>query len=134
MAAISSISTLITLMRDRNNFFIWRKSPVVTRYIRLPPLFPISILQKQLQIYMLSQMPLKNGCNNFYFDPYNLDKNRNHFLIWCHFSVVAQYILEAPLFPISMFQKQLQIYLLFQMSLNNGCNDLYFHPYNLHSG
>ena len=34
-------------------------------------------------------------------------------------------------FPISILEKQLETNLLFQMSLRNGFNKLYFHHYNL---
>ena len=37
-----------------------------------PPLFPITILQKQLEIYWLFQKLLKNSCNNLYFHFYTL--------------------------------------------------------------
>ena len=37
------------------------------------PTFPISILQRQLKIYMLFQKSKKNACNNLYFYPYAFD-------------------------------------------------------------
>ena len=43
---------------------------------RGPVLFPISILQKQLEIYLLFQKAPKNGCNNFYFHLYIFDMSR----------------------------------------------------------
>ena len=38
------------------------------------PFFLISILQKQLEIYLLFQMLLKNGCSNLYFYSYTFDE------------------------------------------------------------
>ena len=35
--------------------------------------FPISILQKQRQNYLLFGKSLKNDCNNLYFNPYTFD-------------------------------------------------------------
>ena len=38
---------------------------------------------------------------------------------------------QPQLFPISILQKQLKIHLLFEMSPKYGCNNLYYHPFNL---
>ena len=36
--------------------------------------FPISILQKKLNIFLLFRMSLKNGSDNLYFHSYNFDE------------------------------------------------------------
>ena len=56
-----------------------------------------------------------------------LFSNQTH--IWCQFSVVARWLRQLPFFPISVLQNQLKSYLLFQKSLKNGSNNLYFFPY-----
>ena len=38
------------------------------------PFFQISILQKPLQVYLLFQISMKNGCNNFFFHLYTFDE------------------------------------------------------------
>ena len=45
--------------------------------------------------------------------------------IFCRGSITP----STPFPPISILQKQLKTYLLFQKSLNNGCNNLNFHFY-----
>ena len=47
--------------------------------IRQCPLFPVSILQKQRQIYLLFQKSLKNDCSNLYFYLYNFNKSYKFF-------------------------------------------------------
>ena len=37
---------------------------------------------------------------------------------------------STPTFPNTNNNKQLKIYLLFQKSQKNGCNNLYYHPYS----
>ena len=63
MTAIMSIFTVNPLKLPSNQVHIWWQ----------PLLFPISILQKQLKIYLLFQKSLKNVCNILYFCPYTFD-------------------------------------------------------------
>ena len=37
---------------------------------------------------------------------------------------------STPTFPNNNLKKQLKIYLLFKKSQENGCNNLYYHPYS----
>ena len=52
--------------------------------------------------------------------------------IWCQFPVAAWQLRQSPFFQIPISKKELEIYLLFQKSQKNGCNNLYHHPYFLH--
>ena len=105
-------------------------------------------LTKIIKKLLLFQMSLKNDCINLYFHPYNLDerqKSLSYLTSLSHRSLVntsthtfpntnlTKTINNLPippiLSPIPILQKQLTIYLFFQMPLKNGCNNLYFHPY-----
>ena len=59
-----------------------------------------------------------------------LFSNQTH--IWRQFPVVARWLRQLHFFPISVLQNQLKSYLLFQTSLKNCCNNLYFLPHIFH--
>ena len=89
-AARIYICALDPLKLSSNQIPIWRQLPVVTQKIRQPQLFNVSILQKQLKIYLLFQKSLKNGCNNFYFHLYTFNVSYKSFFIWRYFPVAAR--------------------------------------------
>ena len=134
MAGIISITTHSAFLRNRNYFLNWSHFPVLARETCQRPIFPISILQEQLQIYLLFQISPKNGCNNLYYHPFSLSKGQKLFSYLTSLSRRSPVNRSPPIFPISIVQGQLQIYLLFQMSTKNGCNNLYYHPFSLSKG
>ena len=79
-------------------------------------------------------MSTKNGCNNLYYHPFSLSKGQKLFSYLTSLSRRSPVNRSPPIFPISIVQGQLQIYLLFQMSPKNGCNNLYYHPFSLSKG
>ena len=93
-------------------------------------------------------MSLKNGCNNLYFHPYNLDERKKSFFYLTSLSCRGPVNPSTPIFgnvsltetttnlivTCKFSQKWTQesllalyLRLLFQMSLKNGCNSLYLH-------
>ena len=98
-AVIISITTHSAFLRDRNCFLICRHFPVMARETRQPPIFPISILQEQLQIYLLFQMSPKNGCNNLYYHPFSLSKGRKLFSYLTSLSRCCAVNRSTPNFP-----------------------------------
>ena len=72
----------------------------------------------------------KHGCNDLYYHPFNFPKGSKLFSYLTSLSRHGPIIHQPQLLATSILQKQLEIYLLFQFSRKNACNDL-FHPYKL---
>ena len=73
LAAIISICILILLIWVQNHFLIWCKFFVVARQILQLQRFPLSILQKRWQIYLLFGKSLKKGYNDHNFPFFKLE-------------------------------------------------------------
>ena len=91
--------------------------------IRQSPLFPVSILQKQRQIYLLFQKSLKNDCSNLYFHLYNFNMSYKFFAYLMSLSRRGPVNQSTPI-----WQKQRQIYLLLGNSVRNGNKNPFLLP------
>ena len=91
--------------------------------------FPISIWHKQWQTCLLLENSVENDHNSLYFHPkvFQRTSKLNSYLM----SISRRDPVNLSTLPFAMLvlQKQWQIYLLFEKSLKNGCDNLYFHPY-----
>ena len=91
--------------------------------------FPISILQKELEIYLLFQKSLKNSCKiSFFFYPYTFDMSYKSFSYLTPFSRRGPVNLLTPFSAIAIPQRQWQIKSLLGNLIKNYCDNLYFHP------
>ena len=110
MAPVIYIFTLIPLIWFKKNFLICCHFLVVTRYISQHQLLAISVLQKQCQIYLMLRKSIKSDCNNLYLKnrsfKITLKTNSDLASFFCSDSVNP----SISLFPISVLQKQLDIY------------------------
>ena len=96
-----------------------------------PQFFRKSVWHKQYKFFLLLEKSLKNDYSDFFLHPNGfhwLSKLNSYLMLIFRLDPVNPSALN---FPISVLQKQWWIYLLFEKSLKNDCNNLYFHPYTL---
>ena len=114
----------ITFKSNSYLISISHRSPVTL----LNPFSPnISLTKKKLNIYLLFQVSVKNGCNNLYFHSSTFDMIYILFFYTTSLFVVVRWIPQPQFLTMSIWQKQWRFYLLLGKSIRNDYNNLYLH-------
>ena len=88
----------------------------------------MSILQKQLEVYLLFEMSLKNGCNNFYFHPYTFDERYKSISYLMSLFRRGPVNSSSPTFGNINFTEAMTNLIVVWKFHQNGCKNLYLHP------
>ena len=92
------------------------------------PFFPISISQKQLNIYLLFRMSLTYGYKNLYFHPYTFDERKKSFSYLTSLSRRGTVNPSTSTFGnINITETMTKLIAALKFN-QNGCKDLYLHP------
>ena len=91
-----------------------------------PNLCNVNLTQIMAEL-LVASTSLKNSCNNLYLHCKVFQMNWKSNSYMSQFLVIAQWIHQSSLFPLSIWHKQSKIYLFLGKSLKNCCNNFYLH-------